>query len=185
MKRHVERVRAKYWIAVITNYRKEWFAAEQIAGKGFVVYVPEYFDARKQRNKVLFEGFVFVEVTSQIDWSPLLFTKGVREVIRTGENASKMTPAQMREIRQVEKTGLLDEAWEYDLNDGVRITGGAWEGFEGVFLHMKGHSPDSKKLVIGIELFGRMTPMEVPRSFVVPAQHDSHVRRWRFVTGEK
>lgn len=178
------RVRPEFWIAVQTNYRKEWFTAEQIGMKGFAeTYVPEYFDTRRQRNKVLFEGFVFVRITDRTNWSPLLHTKGVRDVLRTGGNPSRMTPAQMREIRHVEKSGLLDEEWEYDLNDGVRIVGGAWIGHEGVFLHAKGHKSDSKMLVIGIELFGRMVPMDVMRSFVMPAQHDSHVRRWQFITG--
>lgn len=183
----MKRVRSEYWIAVMTNYRKEWFAAERITEKGLFldVYVPEYFDGRRQRNKVLFQGFVFVKITNDMDWSPLLYTKGVREVLRTGDSVSKMTPAQMREIRHVEKQGLLDETWEYDLDDGVRVIGGAWIGHEGVFLHNKGHSPNAETLIIGIELFGRMVPMEVLRSYVVPANHDSHVRRWRFITGEK
>lgn len=168
------RVKRKFWVCARTKGRQEYFAAEQIENQGYRSFVPEAFNVEKQRLEPLLPGFVFMQTEGP--WAFLLSTKGVYDVIRTGEHPSRMTNEQMKEFKTaVHDDAVVLEQHEFKRGDAVTINAGAWVGFEGMYLRDEGKYMGHVQLMI----FGKAVVMPIMRSWLETSQRDAHVRAWR------
>lgn len=167
------RVKRKYWVCARTKGRQEYFAAEQIENQGFVAFVPEAFDVAKQRVTPLLPGFVFMQTEGK--WAFLLNTKGIYDVIRTGDKPSRMTNEQMKEFRRaVRDDQVVIELYVFRRNDAVMVNAGAWAGWEAKYLRDDGDHMAHVELVV----FGKPVVMPIMRSWLETAQRDTHVRAY-------
>lgn len=172
-RRSAYRVKRKFWVCARTKGKQEYFAAEQIANQGYASFVPEAFDVVRQRLTPLLPGFVFMQTEGT--WAFLLNTKGIYDVIRTGDKPSRMTNEQMKEFRNaVRDDQVVIEAYVFKRNDAVTISAGAWAGFEAKYMRDDG----DHMALVEISVFGKPVVMPIMRSWLETAQRDAHVRAY-------
>ena len=74
----------KNWYLIQTKPREECVAEKNISSQGFEVYLPKF--ALNKKDKPLFPGYIFVHLADNINWKPLLSTKGVARFVRFGHD---------------------------------------------------------------------------------------------------
>ena len=72
------------WYLIQTKPREECVAEKNISSQGFEVYLPKF--ALNKKDKPLFPGYIFVHLADNINWRPLLSTKGVARFVRFGHD---------------------------------------------------------------------------------------------------
>ena len=80
-----------HWTVVATPQRKENYAKLNLERQGFAVYCPTICPRIKHARSTtevlrpMFPGYLFVQVSQDVHcWRPILSTKGVRALIRSG-----------------------------------------------------------------------------------------------------
>lgn len=121
---------------------------------------------RKDADLKLYPGYVFIEIEPDRDgripqdvWFMVKETEGVGDFIQasgkphamTGEEASRM-------IGEAEKKDEPELKTDYQKGDRIKVTYGAFEGFEGEIEEVL---PDKGQVRIITTIFGRPTPLEL------------------------
>ena len=159
------------WYAVHTRSRLERKALDELAGKGFEVFLPQVWgwsrrrDRRKRIRKALFPGYLFVH-------TPLL--PGVRlaiiqakAVVRILETKHRPVPVPDRVIDSVRLLveGAPDASHHPLVTEGrlVQVVEGPLAGAVGRVVKVK-----RTKLVVNVELLGRAVAATIDDAAVAP-----------------
>lgn len=125
-----------------------------------------------KKNK-LYPGYVLVELDfpeDEMSWKSVYAEirgiPGVGMFLSSGGAARKPAPLTFEEVRAIfEKTGdISGKGYDANINhiweegEKVRIIDGAFKGFDGIVKEIYG---DKGVLVVSVEMFGRMTPVEL------------------------
>ena len=119
----------------------------------------------KERN--LFSGYVFIEaeLTGEVIHE-LTNTTNVIDFLRGREKGS--APERLRESEVKRMLGTVDElsnagdddVIDYIVGETVKVNDGAFAGFSAVIEEV---NKEKKKLKVSVKIFGRKTPMELPK----------------------
>jgi len=141
---------SKQWFAIRTKPNKEVIACAQLENQGFEVYLPLINTRIRHARKVswqprpFFAGYLFVHLgRDEQRWSSIRSTVGVLAPVRFGNfyppvpnEAIKMLQSGHDEFGCV----AVGESVESPFKEGerVRMINGSLQGFEGVFVEMRG-----------------------------------------------
>jgi len=165
-----------YWVLVMTQPRRELWAAENVVRQGYDYYLPLCLEAEHKNNeehfveKPLFPGYMFVQVVAQ--WRTLLSTFGVSQVIMIGNNPVSVPDSVIDGLRESEKSGLIKlfkRSGNYmELNQGqsVGIGVSTFAGHIGLYDGMKGEA----RAYVLLDLLGRKTRVDVSYTGLNPVQ---------------
>ncbi|MCR5728585.1 MAG: transcription termination/antitermination protein NusG [Lachnospiraceae bacterium] len=110
---------------------------------------------RKPVQKKLFPGYVLLKMVMNDDtWYVVRNTRGVTGFVGPG---SKPVPLTEEEIKAMGVTGE-EIVLDFEVGDTVTVMAGAWEGQQGI---VKKINEDKQTVTIGIDVFGRETPVEL------------------------
>ena len=110
---------------------------------------------RKPVQKKLFPGYVLLKMVMNDDtWYVVRNTRGVTGFVGPG---SKPVPLTEEEIKAMGVTGE-EIVLDFEVGDTVTVMSGAWEGQQGI---VKKINEDKQTVTIGIDVFGRETPVEL------------------------
>lgn len=166
--------RASDWFVIRAATRRELHAEENLVEAGFGVYCPRLRSERKVKGRrepverALFEGYLFAALGLKADGKPqsmkdLLAVDAVSGLVRLSRDRAR--PVALGDVARVlgwEHAGLFDRtrraerAALFAAGERVRLTGGAFSGFEAVVVDM---SPRQRVRLL-VDLFGRSTPVE-------------------------
>jgi transcription antitermination factor NusG len=163
----VPRTDSAAWYAIWTRSNFEQAVADQLATKGFDVFLPKAAAwARRGRTRralelPLFPGYLFVhhdmDKPSHVE---ILKARGVVRVLGDRwDQLATVPPDEIEAVRRVAGAGL--PVFPYPmLREGmrVRIVGGPLEGLEGIFLRGR---PVKGLLVVSVNLLQRSVAVEV------------------------
>ena len=150
------------WIVARTKSGRELWAAENVARQGFTYYLPRIEVQRKRivRAEPLFACYLFVQ--SGATWRFLLSTFGISGVVQFGNSPASLSDDTLTEtVRRFEVEGLVKLPEKSDIpnrfkkGDAIRITGGAFCGYKGIYAGM---DPKMRERVL-LEFLGRKTPV--------------------------
>lgn len=147
------------------------------------VRVPEEEVVVEKRNKKvvqkhkLYPGYVLAELDLPEDemawkavYADIRNIVGVGMFLTAGGGNRKPAPLTFEEVRSIfEKTGDIasgnyaETAKIWDINEKIRIIDGPFKDFEGVIDEING---EKEMLVVSVEIFGRLTPVELEFSQV-------------------
>ena len=103
----------------------------------------------------LFPGYVLLKMVMNDDtWYVVRNTRGVTGFVGPG---SKPVPLTEEEIKAMGVTGE-EIVLDFEVGDTVTVMAGAWEGQQGI---VKKINEDKQTVTIGIDVFGRETPVEL------------------------
>lgn len=119
--------------------------------------VPEIKDGQERMvERKLFPGYVMVKMVMNDDtWYVVRNTRGCTGFVGPASKPVPLTP------EEVEKMGVETQARltvDFKPGDSVQITSGPLEGFMGVVEEV---NPESFKVKLRVNMFGRETPAEV------------------------
>jgi transcriptional antiterminator RfaH len=154
--------RGASWYLVHSQPNSELKAMEHLQRQGFVAYLPQYERTRRHARRVetvrapFFPRYLFVEldVTAQ-QWRSINSTVGVSRLVGTGQAPQPVMPGVVENIRARENDeGLLvlaAQATRFRAGDAIRVTEGAFEACQGLFLA----ATDHERVAILLDLLGR------------------------------
>ncbi|PYT79029.1 MAG: NusG-like protein [Acidobacteria bacterium] len=163
------------WFAVQTRARYENFAAKQLAGRGYEVFLPFYHCKRRWSDRMqefevpLFPGYLFCRF-NLLDRLPILTTPGVIQVVGIGKTPVPVDEQEVIALQTAVKTGLPRQPWMFlKVGQRVRVEVGPLSGLEGVLLTFKGRY----RLVLSVTLLQRSVALEVESDWVTPVPQQS------------
>ena len=155
----------------------EWYAAQTKPHKEFIVrdalarldnvqpFLPALrvspVNPRSRKVRAFFPGYLFFEADlGQVGISAVQWTPGLSRILGTDGEPSPIPDRVIQEIRSRVQEVQEDEAHggRFRRGDLVRITSGAFEGYEGMFDTRLGGKTRARILV---EFLGRLTAAEV------------------------
>lgn len=121
---------------------------------------------RKDTDSKLYPGYVFIEIEPdehgripQDVWFMVKETEGVGDFIQASGKPHPMAPEEAgRMIGEAEKKEEPELKTDYQKGDHIKVTYGAFEGFEGEVDEVL---PDKGQVRIITTIFGRPTPLEL------------------------
>jgi transcription antitermination factor NusG len=123
------------WIACRTQVNQEWRAAYHIEAQGYRWWMPMFLETVQRSDgrilfvqKFMFPGYVLVECLTGY-WSFLTGTRGVASVVMTGEQPSRLSWINYRDLRGLEnEDGFVltpKSTDKFQTNDPVLVSRGA------------------------------------------------------------
>jgi transcriptional antiterminator RfaH len=158
------------WVVVNTHPHREQIAIENLDCQNFRTYCPlvrkTVRHARKSQEvlRPLFPGYVFVQVSPGLHrWRPILSTRGVRTLVRTGEQLSFLDNGFIEALRQREVAGaIVRPERPYEIGQRVEITSNAFDGVVATIIDMD----EKNRLVVLLDLLGRAVKVKVEADVV-------------------
>jgi transcriptional antiterminator RfaH len=147
------------WVVVHTHPHKEQVALDHLARQNFACYCPlvrkRIRHARRTRDvlRPLFPGYVFVEMAGDRGhWRPLLSTTGVRTLVRSGEEPSRLDARFIDALRAREIDGVIvTPASAYTVGQQIRISEGPLEGIVATILDLD----EKERIVVLMDILNR------------------------------
>jgi transcription antitermination factor NusG len=160
------------WFAVQTRTRYENFAAKQLAGRGYDIFLPFYRCERRWSDRIqesevpLFPGYLFCRFNA-LNRLPVLTAPGVIQIVGIGKTPVPVDEEEVRSLQAAVKTGLPRHPWPFlTVGERVRVKDGPLRGQEGILLNFKGRY----RLVLSVTLLQRSVAVEVETAWVTPIQ---------------
>lgn len=124
------------WYVIYTKPREEQRAVDNLRNQGYTCFLSTCIVESSKNNILvqkttpLFPRYIFIQMqVGTSNWSPLRSTKGVAKVVEFGGQPARMPTELMRFLQS--ESPLLKA--QFQANEVVRITSGAFAGYEGVF----------------------------------------------------
>lgn len=177
------------WVAVQTKPRYERISAQLLSEKGFLYFLPTYFERRRwsDRTKILekplFPGYIFCR-TSLESVGSLLTTSGVLRVIGCSNRPEPIPDWEIEAIQRLVSSGVRVQRHEYlQVGTRVRLCSGPLAGTEGLLARKK----DNCRLVVSVDLLRRSVSVEVDPDWVekipsLPGRNDRPQSQRREIT---
>lgn len=162
------------WFAVQTRTRYENFAAKQLNGRGYEVFLPFYQCKRRWSDRMqeievpLFPGYLFCRL-NLMDRLPVLTAPGVIQIVGFGKRPTPVDEEEVSALQAAVRSGVPRQPWPFlKVGQKVRVEAGPLCGLEGVLLNFKARY----RLVLSVSLLQRSVAVEVDSSWVtsVPQQ---------------
>ena len=170
------------WFALWTHSHCEQFVHDQLAGKGFQVFLPTVHEWSCRRgvkrlvSRPMFASYLFVHhAIDKRSYLDIVSTRGLVRIL--GERWDKLAaiPAdEISAIQQLASSAVAATPYPY-LRDGerVRITDGPLAGLEGVYVRSR---RNQDLLVLSVDLLSRSVAVEIDGAAVEPVAPRSGVR---------
>jgi transcriptional antiterminator RfaH len=149
---------SRSWIVVNTHPHKEATAIINLENQGFATYCPllrrQVRHARKTRSvlRPLFPGYIFVDSPDETSWRPVLSTLGVRSLVRSGDQPSRLDSQFIDALRAREADGVIvAPATPYAVGQRIRISEGPFDGTVATIITLD----EKDRLVVLMELLNR------------------------------
>lgn len=169
MRKKKEKKDRPYWGLIRTKTNQEMFAARNIRERGGEYWLPIYWDERVKQRRALFPTYVFVKIDPGTGWIYLTRTRGVKEVLLSGEHPSRVPDHVMKELmkRQDKVSGLIKmPKFEPEQGEKIKIAYGPFQNVEGVYIAPTGPA----RCRILLSLMGREWEAEMDQKAIKPAK---------------
>ena len=133
----------KNWYVIYTNSGQEFMASAELKKQNFQVYMPVINRVVKHARKIrevakpFFPRYIFVYLnTLQDQWKKINYTRGVKNILTTGENPARVPDEIIVELKSLEnEKGLIKHMPLNSLTKGdkVEILSGPLKGKYGRF----------------------------------------------------
>ena len=152
------------WYVVRSKPRREEYAQEQLARRGVLTFLPRILEsglgAAPPVIGPLFPGYLFAHVDLAVQYTRVVWTPGVRNLVAFGEVP---TPVDQQVIDFIQRRcgaeGIIRVVRTFRDGDPVRVNSGPLKGLVGV---VQGQVSARRRVQVLMELLQRRTPVSVP-----------------------
>lgn len=159
----------RLWSVIHTRPRCEKKIADFCARGGMPVYLPlrrkvhHYGTRERSFWSPLFPGYAFC-VASPMEQSTLRQNRHVANLLEVVDQETLV--GQLRQIHQALTAGDVVEVMPYlEAGKRVRVVGGAFKGFEGFVVRVKGRT----RVIINVDMIRQSVAVEVDTAYLNPA----------------
>ena len=96
----------KYWIVATYKISEVKSVESNLINQSFDYYLPKILTKKpnaKPKEEAMFPGYIFINASIE-NYSSVKYTKGIRNIIKFGENIPFMTDDEIKSIDMVEKS---------------------------------------------------------------------------------
>jgi transcription antitermination factor NusG len=164
----------KIWYALYVSSRQEKKVQDTLLHKGIEAYVPmvktmrQWSDRKKMVELPLFNGYVFVHITSQEN-EKVIQTKSVVNFVRAEGKICPIREIEIDRLKQLVALGYQMEVnainYQYKEGEKVKIVSGALKNIEGFVIENK----EGKFIDVLLESIGQSIRVKLPREILIPA----------------
>jgi transcriptional antiterminator RfaH len=158
------------WYVIQTKPKKEEEATSYLARKGVEVYQPvmeTYLGKRGRLDrgiKPLFPGYIFGNFNLVQDYTLVKWARGVKKILGNGGSPTPIAEKVICEIKgRSDGEGVVRLDRRFFPHDPVRITGGPFKDFLGIF---EGWIPEKDRVRILLNLIGYQPKVDLHFSMV-------------------
>jgi len=160
----------RHWYAVQTKPHKEELVLSRMAETGVPTYRPRLLTLGRRRGRVvsLFPNYLFVRLGTVEESVSVRYAPGVSRLLGFGDQAQPVDAGLIALMREREgENGVIQPAqfFHFQLNQHVRLRGGAFDGLEAVF---EGYMRRAERVQVLLTVLGRSAHVEVSANQVVP-----------------
>ncbi len=163
----------RFWIVVNTHPRKEAVAAVNLENQGFHSYCPvvrrRVRHARMTREvlRPLFPGYVFVDTSASSPlWRPVLSTVGVRALVLSGDQPSRLDGRFVEALRAREVDGAVAATLPlYRMGQKIQIEQGPFDGTVATIIDLD----EKDRLIVLMDILNRPVRVHIDARHVSPA----------------
>lgn len=163
----------KHWYLVQTKAKQEKIAGDNLQRQGYTIFLPVLQQVRRSagrwqdRMEPLFPGYLFIQINTQQNVSPIRSTKGVLRLVRFGIELQPVPDAIINEIRQrVMSAESKPHRLPLKKGDRVIITAGSFQGMEAIFQAESG----ARRVELLLEMLGRKHKVNMERDEIGPVE---------------
>lgn len=127
-------------MVAIAKPRTEKVAIENLANQGIGSYAPQYGYTRKVRGRkvrctaYVFAPYLFVELVPE--WRKVISTRGIADLLLSGEEPARVRSGWVDELRLREKDGLVELPRAYHPGEIVQVRDGVMRDRFGLYQGM-------------------------------------------------
>ena len=160
------------WIAVATHANAEGKAVQNLKRQGYECYCPCTHVPRRRRHgetvkRPFFPGYVFVRLDRTKDqWRPIMYSRGVRFVVRFGEQVGIIPPDVIESLIAREENGVLkvpSAAKRLTVGQHISLNGTLFDDFVATVQSIDAQD----RVCVLLELMQRTVRLVVPSDHVV------------------
>jgi transcriptional antiterminator RfaH len=153
------------WLVVTTHPHREALALENLARQGFEAYCPvvrrRVRHARRSQDvlRPLFPGYAFVRSGPNArNWRPILSTRGVRSLVRVGEQPGYVEDQFIASLKAREVDGVISRPDAAPrVGEKIQILGGAFDGLIATILEMG----EKNRIVVLMDLLNQRVKVSI------------------------
>jgi transcriptional antiterminator RfaH len=157
-----------YWACARLESRREAVAQHFLRLAGYQVYIPQMREQRLRRHRLveviapLFPAYGFIAIEQQ--WHSARWSTGVTALIMDGVAPARVPDQVIDEIRRREISGAVElpKLPGMKVGERVRVLGGPFMGFTGLYAGMKPH----ERVVVLLALFGSQRSVTLPKGTI-------------------
>tara|TARA_B100000035_G_C20923732_1_gene519683 strand:+ start:56 stop:532 length:477 start_codon:yes stop_codon:yes gene_type:complete len=151
----------KYWLVATYKINEIKKVELNLSNQSFDYYLPKIVTKKPNRNpkeEAMFPGYIFIN-TSIDRYSSVKYTKGIKKVIKFGNNISYMTDDEIRSINMMQQSSRSEPiVSEIKIGQEVDIKRGAFKGNIGKICTL----PSQKRVGILLYLLGAKRRISIP-----------------------
>ena len=121
----------KYWFVATYKINEIKIAETNLKNQSFDYYLPKIVTKKHNRNpreEAMFPGYIFIN-TDISKYSSIKYTKGIKNIIKFGENIPYLTNEEIESISMADKLSRLGPLVEkINIDQEVNIKSGAFKG---------------------------------------------------------
>lgn len=166
---------ANTWYLVQCKARQDERAEEHLRRQGYTCFRSTYKRERQvkgQRRVVsesLFPGYLFIQLSLQVSWSPLRSTRGVSRIVAFGGHPLPVSDTLVNELQERDHPTIATMLLKPGEN--VRINAGPFAELEAVFLAMEG----DERVVLLMNLLHREQQISLPLAGISRLPRNAHL----------
>ncbi len=157
-----------HWLVIYTNAGQEMYAFGKLVAQHYEVFMPlcrlvTGRLAREPLPRPLFPRYLFVKVGPGQKWTPITNTRGVDHILMAAPECHAKVPERVivELRRRMERDGGAVAITDFEEGSPVRITGGPFQDFEGLYVRS-----GRDRVTVMLALLGTRTEVMVPRNLV-------------------
>ena len=150
----------KYWIVATYKINEINIAEINLKNQGFDYYLPKIITKKHNSNpkeEAMFPGYIFIN-TNIDKCSSLKYTKGIKNIIKFGENISYIANEEIESISKVEKSSRLKPfVKKIEIGQEVNIKSGSFKGNIAKICSL----PSNKRVGILLHILGSLRRIDI------------------------
>jgi transcriptional antiterminator RfaH len=155
---------ASAWYVVRSKPRREEYAQDQLRRRGILTFLPRILEPVRFRIEPavgpLFPGYLFAHLSLGSQFTRVIWTPGVRNLVAFGDEPTPVDPAVIAFIQQrCGSEGIVQALPTFNHGDCVRVKTGPLEGLIGI---VDGSVSAQRRVQVLMELLRRRTRVSVP-----------------------
>ena len=150
----------KYWLVATYKINDIKSVEINLTNQSLDYYLPKIVTKKLNHNpkeEVMFPGYIFIN-TGIDKYSSIKYTKGIKDIIKFGENISYMTNDEIKSINLVEKSSKLEPlVSKIKVGQEVNIKSGSFKGNIAKICSL----PSKKRVGILLHILGSLRRIDI------------------------